>query len=621
MPGETVNTSLESLKTETPADLQQAPAGTTNAPLAGTGTVTFGSTTTPASARTVSTTDAVQTATSPVEHLPVSLGQATGEAMPTGTWQVSVAGRTDPKTQGIDGAVLAVEAPSTGSVPVTVQFDYEEFKNLYGADWASRLRFVQFPECYWDTPDDEACQTYEELETVNNTDTETVTATVDTAADGTITPASASSAARTGGTGVIQAGYRRQVAAVAGGDRAVLGLTDSGAGKGGSFKATPLVSSGSWAAGGSSGAFTWSYPLAIPPAPAGPSPNVAFEYNSQTVDGKTAVSSPQASWIGEGWDYDPGHIERRYRPCKDDTKTLQAGTPNNTAAKDKTSDLCWVSYNAVMSLNGRTTELVRVGNTDVYRPQNDDGTRVELKTGATNADNDGEYWVVTTRDGTTYYYGLDAVGGGHAATDSVSTVPVFGNHPGEPCHTDTFADSRCGAGKQQAWSWGMDKVVDVHGNAMVIDWHQSTNYYAVRKKFTTPEAYDRAAYPDLIEYGMQSADLTKPSADLTKPSAKVDLMAAQRCLDSATVCDGTNFDKTDDPGAYRPWWDSPGNLNCKATSKFCPAFPSFWTRLRLSAVTTYAQRPGSSTLRKVDTYTRSTSPFPRTGTTHRLACG
>ncbi|WP_338677871.1 polymorphic toxin-type HINT domain-containing protein [Streptomyces sp. SCSIO 30461] len=601
--GTTVNKSLDSLKTETPEDLVQAPAGTTTVPPADIGKVSFGSAVTPASARTAGTSGAVQTGMKQVEDLPVSLGQADGEAAPQGEWAATVVARTAGAAEGVDGAVFTVQAPSTGSVPLSVRFDYAKFKNLYGADWASRLRIVQFPECYLTTPDEEACQAYEELETVNDTADGTVTATVDTAADGTVTPAVAPSADRTGGPAVVQAAYRTQVAAVAGGDKAVLGVTDSGAGEGGSFKATPLAFSGSWAAGGSSGAFTWSYPLAVPPAPAGPSPNVSFEYNSQTVDGKTAVSSPQASWIGEGWDYDPGRIERRYRTCKDDTRTLRAGTPNNTAAKDKTSDLCWVSHNAVMTLNGRTTELVRVGDTDVYRPQNDDGTRVQLRTGATNGDNDGEHWVVTTTDGTVYYYGLNAVGGGHANTDSVSTVPVFGNHPGEPCHAATFAESRCGTGKQQAWQWGLDKVVDVHGNAMVIDWHQSVNYYAVRNKLRTPEAYDRAAYPDSIEYGMRSSDLTKPSA-------RVDLVAAQRCLESATSCEGGNFDKTDDPGAYRLWWDSPGNLNCKSTSKFCPSFPSFWTRLRLSSVTTYAQRSTTSGLQKVDTYTLHQS-FPK----------
>lgn len=59
-----------------------------------------------------------------------------------------------------------------------------------------------------------------------------------------------------------------------------------------------------------------------------------------------------------------------------------------------------MSHNAVMSLGGRTTELVRdVGSgsdPEIYRPQSDDGTRVEHRVGGTNGDNNGEYWIVTT---------------------------------------------------------------------------------------------------------------------------------------------------------------------------------------------------------------------------------
>ncbi|WP_228473087.1 polymorphic toxin-type HINT domain-containing protein [Streptomyces cyaneochromogenes] len=233
--------------------------------------------------------------------------------------------------------------------------------------------------------------------------------------------------------------------------------------------------------------------------------------------------------------------------------------------------------------------------TEIYRPQSDDGIRVERRTGGANGDNDGEYWIVTTRDGTKYYFGLNQVGGGHADTSSVSTVPVFGNHPGEPCHATAFADSRCGAGKKQAWRWGLDKVVDVHGNTMVVNWKQETNHNAVKKRFKTPEQYDRYAYPTSIEYGMRPTDLTKPSAT-------VEFGVKQRCLKSETACDPANFAKTDDPGAYRPWWDTPGNLNCKSTSKLCPSFPSFWTQMRLDTVTTKAARAGQTGLGKVDTY-------------------
>ncbi|MFB6937430.1 polymorphic toxin-type HINT domain-containing protein [Streptomyces chartreusis] len=600
--GDTFERDLETLKVEIPKDQQAAPAGTATPPAADSAAVDFDS---PASATTQTSvrvgTTARQVALTPAEDLPVSLGQAPEQPAPTGIWSVQVFDRTETVSQGVDGAIVKVQAPASGSVPITVRLDYAGFKNLYGADWASRLRFVQFPECYLTSPGVEACQEYQELETVNDAKAESVTTTVDPAADGTVTPASATTT-DAGGT-ITQAAYRTSVTPVAvTGDAAVLGVLDSGGGTGGSFKATPLSSSGKWEAGGSSGAFTWSYPLMVPAAPAGPAPTVSLNYNSQTVDGRVAVSSPQASWIGEGWDYDPGHIERSYRTCQDDRKAMKSGTPNNTAEKDKTSDLCWASYNAVMSLGGRSVELVRDApassnpetDTEIYRPQSDDGTRVERRTGGNNGDNNGEYWIVTHRDGTKYYFGLNQIGGGHANTGSVSTVPVFGNHPEEPCHAATFAASRCGTGNKQAWRWGLDKVVDVHGNTMIVNWKQETNYYAVKKKLTTPEAYDRYAYPTLIEYGMRS--------DLTKPSATVEFGVEQRCLKSETACTATNFAKSNDPGAYRPWWDTPGNLNCKSTSKMCPAFPSFWTQMRLDSVTTKAARAGQASPGKVDTY-------------------
>lgn len=623
VPEKANNTGLERIGAEAPTTQTEPPAGTATPPKADSGVVDFSapvqptayrsgartttSSTSSASTASVSTASVTSVALQPADDLPVKLGQAPGAAAPTGTWQVSIADRADPLVQGVDGALLTVTAPATGSVPVAVQLDYKAYQNYYGADWASRLRFVQFPECYLTTPEVEACRAYEELETANDTTAKAITATVDTAADGTVTPVSAPYPAPSAGSGAVQAAYVRAAATpvATGGDRAVIGAVDSGAGEGGSFKATPLISNGQWAAGSSSGGFSWSYPIDVPPTPAGPSPKIELGYDSQSVDGKTAASAPQSSWIGEGWDYDPGNIQRRYRTCKDDIKDVGGQAPNNTGKANETSDLCWVSYNAVMSLGGKTVELVRVGATNEYRTKEDDGTRVLLRTGGTNGDDNGEHWEVTTRDGTKYFYGLNLIGGGHADTSSVFTVPVFGNHPDEPCHASTFAASRCNSStsKQQAWQWGLDKVVDVHGNVMIVNWAPSTNYYAVNEKTETPEKYTRGGLPDSIEYGLREDNLGGT------PSAEINFYLSQRCLESGTVCDSANFDKTD-PASYRYWWDSPGNLNCKSTSKLCPQFPSFWNRMRLGKIETFAHRPGTTGLQKVDTYVLNHS-FPR----------
>ncbi|GLF93441.1 RHS repeat domain-containing protein [Streptomyces yaizuensis] len=593
--GETRNARLLQIQAPEPEVHTTPPDGTATAPAGGTGSVFFESLDWPTGAFTDQPATTPPAAPppppKPVGTLPVKLGKARSSLLPpSGTWNVALAPRTAPESDGVDGALVTVTGPPTGAVPVSVELDYRKFENLNGADWASRLTFVQFPECYLDTPDVEECREYEELETEHDPIAKTITADVDPEAD-TVTVPGAPAAAR---------------AAAAGGSRAVVGAVDSGSGEGGSFKATPLASNGTWSAGSSAGAFAWSYPLQVPPAPAGPAPNLTLAYNSQAVDGKTATSSPQSSWLGEGWEYDPGHIERRYRTCKDDRKKTAAGEANNTAKKQRTSDLCWVSHNAVMSLNGKTVELVREGATNIYRPQTDDGTRVELLTGGDNGDNNGEYWLVTTPDGVKYYYGLNKIGGGHADTDSVMTVPVFGNHPGEPCHASTFAASRCNddVNKQQAWKWGLDKVVDAHDNVMIVNWHRSANYYAVNKKTKKPEKYYRGGLPDSIEYGLREGHLG------AVPTAKIDFLLQQRCVQSTTACESAKFDNTKDPASYRYWWDSPGNLNCKADSKLCPPFPSFWNRLRLGGVTTYAHRPGTTGLQKVDTFTFHHT-FPR----------
>ncbi|MDF3149810.1 hypothetical protein PBV88_53855, partial [Streptomyces sp. T21Q-yed] len=210
--GTTANAGLDRIEAAPPTEQVQAPAGTTTPPAGGDAVVSFSATTAQSAsyqraASTAKTANAASTASTtdpqsqtrpaafePAGALPVKLGQAPGAAMPAGDWGVKVYDRTETPAQGVDGAVVTVTAPAGGSVPVSVQLDYKAYQNLYGADWASRLTFVQFPECYLTSPDLDECRTYEELETVNDTRGKTITATVDTAADGTVTPASAPSA-------------------------------------------------------------------------------------------------------------------------------------------------------------------------------------------------------------------------------------------------------------------------------------------------------------------------------------------------------------------------------------------------------------------------------------------
>ncbi|WP_089101568.1 ricin-type beta-trefoil lectin domain protein [Streptomyces hyaluromycini] len=564
--------------------------------------------------------------------LPVLLGapvDATPEEASAldGTWQVEVADPAQTSAAEVNGTLLTVTPPATAATAsVEVALDYSDFEQLYSADWADRMQFVTYPECFLTTPLDEACNQATPLATDNDDNTGQIKATVDVAA----ASATADQASLSGDNSSTSesAVYHRDAsksgalkallpqAGTSGSGSVVLAATDSGSGAKGDYTATPLAASGTWSAGGSAGAFTWSQPVAVPPVPAGPAPDIAFGYNSQVVDGRTSATNNQASWIGDGWDYQPGSIERTYRTCRDDTD----GDANN--ASHKTSDLCWGSYNAVLSLGGSTTELVvdastcPDGNLDApscdWVTANGDGSRVERikDTSKDNGDKDGEYWRVTTRDGTQYYFGLNKLPGWSSSdetTDSVLTVPVAGNQSGEPCHDSDFASSFCA----QGWRWNLDYVVDVHGNAMSLWWDKESNYYGENEKYTTPVSYDRGGYLKRIDYGQRSNTLF--TAD---PIARVEFTVDERCFDEAETgltCTNDAF-TSQDYGQYRLWYDTPANLYCSgAAGKRCSVgAPTFWSRERLSSVTTYAQRTQSSTtLSKVDKYLL-TQTFPRT---------
>src|SRR5262249_11656993 len=148
-------------------------------------------------------------------------------------------------------------------------------------------------------------------------------------------------------------------------------------------------------------------------------PNVSLDYDSQSQDGLTSSTNNQASVIGDGFDYSPGFIERSYQTCD-----------QNPAGTTKTEDNGWSDKNTLtMSLDAASSVLVKDDATGDWHPQNDVDERVEFKSsGTTNGDHDGEYWIVTTDDGTQYYFGLNQLPGyasGDATTNSAWTEPVF----------------------------------------------------------------------------------------------------------------------------------------------------------------------------------------------------
>ncbi|MBE1874377.1 RHS repeat domain-containing protein [Myceligenerans pegani] len=466
-----------------------------------------------------------------------------------------------------------------------------------GGEAASRLRLVELPACALTTPEDPDCQTWTDLpETAGERPDDTVTGLIEipetaeaaTAQD----PKAGTMSLRAAETSVSE---QAVVLAVAAGDS-----SDQG-----DWTATSLSSAASWEASGSSGSFTWSYPMRAPDTAGGLTPEVSLEYDSGSVDGMVASVNTQTSEVGEGWELSAGgYVERKFAPCTDDQAAVGGQDPNNKT--HDSGDLCWKNDNATLVLGGVASDLIKDESTGDWHLEADDNTKVEHLTGGWNDDNNKEYWKVTTTDGTQYWFGRDK----RATDDPISnlysawTVPVFGNHPGEPCYKSAsdggFAASSC----RQAWRWNLDYVVDTSGNSMTYRYSRELNNYGRNNNETdvVNADYVRGGFLRQIDYGTRADTLTQ------YPQARMVFSYAERCIPTSSFDCGTLNSETRDH-----WPDVPQNLLCSTTADSCAnrLAPTFFTRKRLTGVETLIKQADNS-LRSVDTW-ELTHSFPDAG--------
>ncbi len=318
------------------------------------------------------------------------------------------------------------------------------------------------------------------------------------------------------------------------------------------------------------GAFNYSYPIPVPPSGFGAAPSVGFSYSSGAVDGVVSDENTQGGYLGLGWNLDAsGFIERSYKPCPAD------------AGGWIVNDMCWVSDNATISLNGHSGELILEGSaggsSTWWRLKNDPGWRIRRDMATPGSfDNRGEKWTVFTPDGTQYVFGqrFEPTTGQDLA--SVWWMPVFGNQVGEPCYNATASLAWC----QQAWRWNLDYVKDRFGNTQTFRYTAELNKYA---RFGTPANatdYVRGGVLSEIRYGAR-AGAEGAYRD------RVVFNYRLRCgSDPIGNCEWLMA------GHPTPWYlDSPTDKTCTASPCTANQYaPAFWTQWALDSIDTQVRR-------------------------------
>ncbi|WP_423462379.1 RHS repeat-associated core domain-containing protein [Promicromonospora sp. MS192] len=515
-----------------------------------------------------------------VSHLGSAAADRLGAAGPVVTLGPANADRTAP--------VASTSARTSGGRAV-IDLDVSYLAGA-GGDLIHRLQLVQLPSCVLGSTAASSAVCGEATPVADSAlDPETLTLS------GTIELPVAADQAESAKAGLRSADAAERTSS-ASSDTVVLAVMAGTAGAAGDWGATSLAPSASWNVSTQTGAFTWSYPMRTPPVPGGLAPDLSLSYSSASLDGKVVSANSQASQVGDGWEANlSGYVERKYVPCSEDQGAVGGQTPNN--ASRATGDLCWKSNNATLVFNGSATDLVRDGATSTWRPENDDNTIVSHVTGSTNTDNNGESWVVTTDDGTKYYFGQGQRSDGLGLNSSWH-VPVYGNHPGEPCYqAGDFAGSKC----DQAWRWMLDYVEDVSGNSMTYRYTREYNRYGHNNNSGSSQ-YVSGGRLWYMEYGTRAG-----SEGTTEAPGRLSLTYAERCIPTA------DFDCAEgklNAANSAHWPDVPQDLICTSTTSCTQTAPSFYDRKRLTGITTNIRDGG--VLVPVDTWTFAQS-YPDSG--------
>ena len=189
---------------------------------------------------------------------------------------------------------------STAATRIHVSLDYSSFADAFGGDYATRLRLVELPACALTTPGVADCRRQMPVTggSADNVRDDHVGADVSL-------PGASTAAALPGGAAGRTILTSAEASSAGTAEAVVLAVTPVPSGSGGNYAELPLSEEDEWVNGGSSGTYTYSYPIQVPSVPGDLAPAVALSYNSQATDGLASSTNNETSWIGEGWDYSP----------------------------------------------------------------------------------------------------------------------------------------------------------------------------------------------------------------------------------------------------------------------------------------------------------------------------
>ena len=202
------------------------------------------------------------------------------------------------------------------------------------------------------------------------------------------------------------------------------------------------------------GAATYRYPIELPPGIGGLTPELSLNYNSRPVD---SMRAPVMSFgFGAGWSFpqaqiNNGNSSRMYSPI--------GGSAD------------YASYRFTLLLNGITYHLQPVNNSvryGAFRAIGGPELLIEFiadGSGRNDTNNvSGEFWRVTTPDGTAYTFGR--------TMDSEQVVyPVAAGHNGGQLRNRAFSP----------YNWKLDLIQDVHGNKIEYSYTSAPGIGSGRK--------------------------------------------------------------------------------------------------------------------------------------------